>query len=116
MSDGTKRKIKIKRPGSPSANNSLPNSRPGSPGPGRPRNLNLDIDPFPSVEEVESRIPLLGMPTKEFLTLYKMPTDGKRKADWNNYIKKFLKIDAGKVHLKKNLKAATPVPAPAASP
>ena len=49
MSDGSRLKLKLKRRGSPSANNSPSTSRAGSPGP-RARNLDMGVDPFPTAE------------------------------------------------------------------
>lgn len=102
MSDGSKIKLKMKRPGSPSGPNSPPTSRAGSPGPAANRPRNLDIHPFPTAEEIRSKIPADGLPVKDFLAMYKSPSDPKRKAEWTAHIKKLLRTENGRIRLRES--------------
>ncbi|ETN43263.1 uncharacterized protein HMPREF1541_02422 [Cyphellophora europaea CBS 101466] len=106
MSDGTRIKIKVKKPGSPSSPNSPPTSRAGSPAPGARRNL--ETGPLPTTEEIRARIPPEGMVAKDFIGLYKTPTDPERKAQWTAFIRKLILTKNGRVYLKD----AAPPPVP----
>jgi hypothetical protein len=101
MSDGSRVRRKanaIKRPGSPSSPNSPPASRAGSPGPAARRNM--ETGPLPTADEVRARIPAAGMPSKEFLSMYKTPSDPDRRAQWTNLIRKLIKSKDGRVYLR----------------
>jgi hypothetical protein len=98
MSDRSRVKIKIKRPGSPSSPNSQPGSRAGSPGP--PLSRSLDTGPLPTADELRSRIPPEGMPTKDFLQIYKTPTNPERKAQWSAFMKSFLRVKDGRITIR----------------
>lgn len=94
MSDGSKLKNKVKRPGSPSS----PNSRAGSPGPGGRRNM--ENGPLPTPDEIRARIPAEGMLSKEFLTFYKTPTDPERRQQWTALIRRLIRSKDGRVYLR----------------
>ncbi|KPI34819.1 Transcription initiation factor IIF subunit alpha [Cyphellophora attinorum] len=115
MSDGTRLKLKLKRPGSPSATNSPPRSRAGSPGP-RYRNLDMGVDPFPAPEEFEARIPVEGLPTKEFLIMYKMPIEKEKKKEWSGYMQKYLKGTNGRIYTRRKLASSGGLPPATVAP
>ena len=107
MSDGSKLKLKVKRPGSPSSPNSPPTSRAGSPGPGGRRNM--ENGPLPTPDEIRARIPAEGMPSKEFLIMWKTPTDPERRQQWTTLIRKLIRSKDGRVFLRET----APPPPPA---
>jgi hypothetical protein len=112
MSDASRlrKKARQQRPGSPSSPNSPPTSRAGSPGPNARRNM--ESGPLPSADEIRSRIPATGMPSKEFLSMYKTPTDPERRAQWTNLIRKLIKSKDGRVYLRDAAPPAPPPPPP----
>lgn len=97
MSDGTRVKLKLKRPGSPKQ--SPPGSRAGSPAPNTERR-SLDVGALPTADEIRARIPPEGVPMKDFLGWYKNPTDPERKAMWSALMRKTLRSKDGRIWLR----------------
>lgn len=60
----------------------------------------MENGPLPTPDEIRRRIPPEGVGSKDFLTMYKTPTDPERRQQWTTLIRKLIRTQGGRVYLR----------------